>query len=145
MTHATPKTLRSTLALVAAAALLSACASMVGTSQAKVALSGSNEVPPVSTSASGQAQFSVDRDWAIQGQVLTTGITGTAAHIHEAAPGSNGPVIIPLTRSGDGQWSVPAGARLTDSQFKSYRAGHLYVNVHSAANPGGEIRGQLTP
>jgi hypothetical protein len=54
-------------------------------------------------------------------------------------------VIIPLTKSGDGTWSVPAGAKLTDAQYAAFKAGDLYVNVHSAANKGGEIRGQLKP
>jgi hypothetical protein len=69
----------------------------------------------------------------------------TAAHIHEAAQGTNGPIVIPLTKSSDATWSVPAGAKLTDAQYKSYLAGNLYVNVHSAAHKGGEIRAQLSP
>jgi hypothetical protein len=67
------------------------------------------------------------------------------AHIHEGAPGSNGGVAIPLEKKSDNEWAVPAGATLTDAQFKSYKAGNLYVNVHSDANKGGEIRGQLMP
>lgn len=72
------------------------------------------------------------------------GIAGTAAHIHEAAAGKNGPVIIPLTKNGD-TYAVPAGAKLTDEQFASFQAGNLYVNVHTAVNPGGEMRAQLKP
>jgi hypothetical protein len=67
------------------------------------------------------------------------------AHIHEAAMGKNGPIIVPLTKTDDNTWSVPPGAKLTDAQYASYMAGNLYVNVHSEANPGGEIRGQLLP
>jgi hypothetical protein len=137
--------MRPALAVLVAAGMLGACASMVTASTAKVTLAGANEVPPATTTAGGTAEFTVDRDWTIQGKVTTTGIDATAAHIHDAPPGSNGGVIIPLTRTGDNEWSVPAGARLTEGQFKSYREGRLYVNVHSAANPGGEIRGQLTP
>jgi hypothetical protein len=67
------------------------------------------------------------------------------AHIHQAAMGKNGPVIVPLTKSGDGTWSVPAGSKLTADQMKAYQAGDLYVNVHTEANKGGEIRAQLKP
>ena len=62
-----------------------------------------------------------------------------------AASGQNGPVIIPLAKSGDDTWSVPGNTVLSSAQFDAYRAGNLYVNVHSAANPGGEIRAQLKP
>jgi hypothetical protein len=77
--------------------------------------------------------------------VTTTGIVATAAHIHMAAKGQNGPVIVPLSKTADNVWSVPAGAKLTDAQYDAYKAGNLYVNVHSAANKGGEIRAQLQP
>jgi len=51
-------------------------------------------------------------------------------------------VIVPFTKEGD-KFSAPAGAKLTPDQLKAYKAGELYVNVHSAANPGGEVRAQL--
>ncbi len=76
---------------------------------------------------------------------MTTGVAGTMAHIHMAGAGKNGPVIVPLEKNGDHGWKVPAGAKLNDDQMKAFKAGDLYVNVHSAANPGGEIRGQLKP
>ena len=111
----------------------------------KVTLSGAEEVPPVTTTAKGSGTITVGMDGAVSGSVTTTGVTGTAAHIHEAAAGKNGPVIVPLTKSGDNGWNVAAGAKLTEAQMASLKAGNLYVNVHSAANPGGEIRGQLKP
>ena len=69
----------------------------------------------------------------------------TAAHIHQGTRSQNGPVIIPLTKSSDNTWSVPPDAKLTDAQYQSYLAGDLYLNVHSAAHKGGEIREQLNP
>jgi hypothetical protein len=53
-------------------------------------------------------------------------------------------VIVPLTKDGD-TYKVPAGAKLTAPQMTSFKAGNLYVNVHSAANKDGEIRAQLKP
>jgi hypothetical protein len=111
----------------------------------KVTLSGSQEVPPVTTAASGSGTITVGDDKSIQGSVTTSGVVGMAAHIHQAPAGQNGGVIIPLTKAGDNQWSVPAGAKLTDAQYEAFKAGNLYVNVHSDANKGGEIRGQLKP
>ena len=112
---------------------------------ADLKLSGDNEVPPVKTGASGSGTIAVAADGAVAGRVKTTGISGVAAHIHVGAAGKNGPVIIPLTRATDGEWAVPPGAKLTDEQMKSFKSGELYVNVHSEANKGGEIRAQITP
>ena len=109
----------------------------------KVSLSGASEVPAVSSSATGSGVITVAADHSVSGSVSTTGIEGNAAHIHMAAKGANGPVIVPLTKTGEGTWSVPAGTRLSDAQYAAYVAGDMYVNVHSAAHPGGEIRGQL--
>jgi hypothetical protein len=84
-------------------------------------------------------------DQSVSGSITTQGINGTMAHIHEAAPGTNGAVIVALTRTSDNVWSVPPGARLNDNQYRSYKAGNLYINVHSDTYPNGEIRAQLTP
>ena len=131
--------------VVTAAGLVAATPTVSWSQEVKVTLSGSQEVPPVTTSATGSGTITVGADKAVSGSVTTTGVTGVAAHIHQGAAGQNGPVIIPLTKSGDNVWSVPAGAKLTDEQEKAFKAGNLYVNVHSAANKGGEIRGQLKP
>ncbi|HEX9545853.1 MAG TPA: CHRD domain-containing protein [Acidimicrobiales bacterium] len=108
-------------------------------------LTGAQEVPPVNTQASGVSSIAVIGDKTVTGGVQTTNLNATAAHIHMAPAGQNGPVIIPLNKTGDNTWSVPANTILTSAQFDAYRAGNLYVNVHSAANPGGEIRLQLKP
>ncbi len=108
-------------------------------------LSGAEEVPPVTTSATGESMIKISDTGAVSGSVKTMGIDGTAAHIHDGAAGSNGPVIVPLQKGTAGMWMVPDGAKLTDAQMKDYKAGHLYVNVHSAAHKDGEIRDQLEP
>ena len=111
----------------------------------KLMLSGDAEVPPARTSASGAAMITVSPDRMISGAVTTSGMKGTMAHIHEAAAGANGPVAIPLVQDGDGRWAVPAGVKLNDAQYQALKAGKLYVNVHSAQFPGGELRAQLQP
>ena len=110
-----------------------------------VKLSGDQEVPPVKTSATGNGTLTVNDDKTVSGSVTTSGINGVAAHIHNGAPGKNGPVAVPLTKDGDNTWTVGPGAKLTDAQFADFKAGNLYVNVHSAAHKDGEIRGQLKP
>ena len=110
----------------------------------KVTLAGDQEVPPVKSAGTGTGTIIIGADRSVSGSVTTTGIAGTAAHIHEASTGKNGPVIIPLTKNGD-TYAVPAGAKLTDAQFASFQAGNLYVNAHTKANPDGEIRAQLKP
>lgn len=132
---------------VAVVSLVAGCAGMSssGGSMGGTVLSGREEVPPVTTTASGTSTIMVDSYMGVSGAVTTTGVVGTAAHIHQGAMGQNGPVIIPLTKTGDNVWSVPSGSKLSDAQYAAFKAGNLYVNVHSAANKGGEIRAQLKP
>jgi hypothetical protein len=108
-------------------------------------LSGANEVPPVSSSASGTGTVTVGADGAVTARITVTGMTATAAHIHSGAAGSNGPVIVPFTKTGDNTFEAAAGAKMTPEQLALYKAGNTYVNVHSAAHPGGEVRAQLKP
>jgi len=145
--YASPKILRNTISSMFAATViaLSVYSGVAAAKEVKVMLSGDQEVPPVTTTAKGSGTITISADKSVSGSVTTTGMPGTMAHIHEGAAGKNGPVVIPLSKSGDGVWSVPAGAKLTDEQYKSFEAGDLYVNVHSAAHQGGEIRAQLKP
>ena len=140
-----------------AAGLLVACAA--GTAAAgQVVLSGSAEVPPVTTQASGLADVSIVTFkcppatsstivcYTVIGTVTTAGVNATAAHIHRAAAGQNGPVVVPLKRrpGNDNAWDVESGVTVGQDLYEAWWNGQLYVNVHSAANPGGEIRAQLT-
>jgi len=109
----------------------------------KVALTGGHEVPPVTTGASGSGTFWVAADCSVKGGVAVKGMAATAAHIHVGASGANGPVAIPLNKTEDNAFAVPKDAKFNDAQCASYRAGNTYVNVHSAAHPGGEVRAQL--
>ncbi len=112
-------------------------------------LSGANEAPtPNNSTASGSGTLALDPlTRRVSGFVRTSGISGTQAHIHQGAPGTAGNVIVPLqeTSPGSGIWMVPAGSVLTIDQVTAFNAGNLYFNVHSAANPSGEIRGQIVP
>ena len=139
-------TLVKKAASIIAVIALAACGSMgmSGGKSVNVNLSGTEEVPPVSTSARGSGSFTVGADGAVKGSVSTTGVQGTMAHIHRGAKGQNGPVVIPLTKSGD-TYAAPDGAKLSEADQSAFKAGNLYVNVHSAANKGGEVRGQLQP
>jgi hypothetical protein len=111
----------------------------------KVSLTGNEETPPVTTSAAGTGVIKIAKDKSVSGSIKTAGIDGTVAHIHVGAPGQSGPPIITLDKAAAGVWSVPAGAKLTDEQYASFKAGDLYVNVHSAEHKPGEIRAQLKP
>jgi len=84
----------------------------------------------------------------VTGFINTTGIVGTLAHIHTGAADVAGGVAVPLVETplGSGFWVIPETALpLTPAQAALFNIGSLYYNVHSAANPGGEIRGQLVP
>ncbi|HZV53833.1 MAG TPA: CHRD domain-containing protein [Rhodocyclaceae bacterium] len=132
------------LGTLAAAALAAVSISALA-DEVKLKLAGDQEVPPVATAASGSGTLTINSDMTVAGSVTTTGVAGTMAHIHLGKAGANGPVAVPLTKSGDNTWAVPAGAKLTEAQYQAYRAGETYVNVHSAEHKGGEIRGQLNP
>jgi hypothetical protein len=129
--------------LLAAAVLTIAGCSMFGPSPEKITLTGANEVPPNRSDATGTSTIVIGADKSVSGSISVSGMIATAAHVHEGEAGKNGPVIVPLTKSGN-SWVPAATAKVTDAQYASYLAGRLYVNVHSSTYPGGEVRGQLS-
>lgn len=130
------------LAVLASLALAACAGTMSGGSTVNLSLSGSQEVPSITVPGAGSGSFTIGADGSVTGSVTTTGVQGTMAHIHMAARGTNGPVIVPLTKNGD-TYTAPAGAKLNDAQMQAFKAGNLYVNVHTDRNKGGEVRAQL--
>ncbi len=119
-------------------------------SQFTALLTGAGEVPPVVTAASGLAYMRLDAEMGhLSYSAVVTNITDVrAAHIHYGPVGKNGPVTIGLySSSTDGVFDAthPIGgcARVGSKQIVDLLTGYSYVNIHTAANPGGEIRGQV--
>jgi hypothetical protein len=135
------KTMLATLALGAAIVF----AGPAVADKYKVTMDGKSEVPPNSSAGTGTADIDYDpATKKLSWKVTYSGLTGpaTAAHFHgPAEAGKNGGVAVPIPNIA----SSPAegSATLTDAQAADLLAGKYYVNVHTAANPGGEIRGQV--
>lgn len=113
----------------------------------EASLTGAQEVPPVSTTATGQAevQYNTNTNMA-KWKVTHSGLSGppTGAHMHgPAGPGQNAGIQVPFTGNLTG--TIEGEARLTPQQVNELMSGQWYVNIHTARNPGGEIRGQLRP
>jgi len=108
-------------------------------------LSGAAEVPPVAGAGAGTAAVTFDTATKmITYSVTYTGLSGpaAAAHIHcGAAAGANSGVAVPFPSATS---PITGSATLTDAQVADLEAGKCYVNVHTAANKGGEVRAQLT-
>src|SRR6266852_7774328 len=136
------KTMLATLALGAAIAF----AGPAFADKMKAALDGKAEVPPNASAGKGTADIDYDAATKkLSWKVTYSGLSGpaTAAHFHgPAEPGKNAGVAVAIPNA----TSSPAegSATLTDAQAADLMAGKYYVNIHTAANPGGELRGQVT-
>ena len=111
-------------------------------------LEGFAAVPQVGSMASGRAAVTLNEvTGAIVVQANVNGLDdATQAHVHEAYAGDTGPVVVALNQDGGnaGRWFVEDGT-LNATGLAAFAAGRLYINVHSPANPGGELRGQIAP
>jgi len=109
-------------------------------------LAGTSEVPPVTTPGAGMLTASFESGTRTLTWTATySGLSGpaTAAHFHgPAAPSANAGVVLPFPSAAS---PIQATATLTEAQAIDLLAGRWYVNIHTATNPGGEIRGQLVP
>ena len=137
--------LRPALAVLACtAALAFASPSMAAMMTFKANLSAASEVPPNDSKGKGEVTVTYDdatKKMSWKGDYSGLSGPATAAHFHGPAPaGKNAGVMIPITPNGP---EFEGSATLTDAQAKALEDGELYVNVHTAANKGGEIRGQL--
>jgi mono/diheme cytochrome c family protein len=113
-----------------------------------VTLSPAQIYPAPASTASGTATVSVNLvTGAVSGKVMLTGVTATAVNLYEGFAGMTGGSLIMLTQNtaSAGEWDLSAGAMLTADQVTALLQGGIYVQALSAANPGGEIRGQITP
>jgi len=114
-----------------------------------VALDGVQQVPAVMTAGTGTGRIVVDTiTRRITGSVNFRGLSSAtnAGHIHRAAAGVSGPIIIPLAGGlgvTSGRMTIPAGRILTAAQLRALRTNRLYINIHTGNFPNGEIRGQI--
>ena len=132
-------------ALACATALALASPAMAATVNLKADLKAASEVPPTDSKGAGSVTATFDtasKQLSWKGTV--SGLTGpaTAAHFHAGEAGKNGGVVVPIAGADKG--SFEGSATLTDAQAAELMDGKWYVNVHTAANKGGEVRGQVT-
>jgi len=111
----------------------------------KATLDGKSEVPPNTSAGQGAAEMDYDAaSKKLTWKLTYSGLSGpaTAAHFHGPADtGANAKVAVPIPNPATSP--VEGSATLTDEQAKDLMDGKLYLNVHTAANPAGEIRGQV--
>jgi hypothetical protein len=138
---------RTFIVAIALAAIASSSAARGETLHFTSRLNAAAETPPNSSAGTGTARVDLDTTAKIVTWTVTySHLSGpaTAAHFHGPAPvGRPAGVEVPIT--GDLTSPIKGSASVTDVQAADLRAGEWYVNIHTAANPGGEIRGQLVP
>jgi hypothetical protein len=131
-------------AVLGAALLCGATAARAELVKLQAELKGSNEVPPNTSAATGTAEATLDTDTKFLTYTITySGLTGPAmgAHFHgPSEAGKNAGIVLPFKTV---QSPIQGTATLTDSQAADLLAGKWYANIHTAANPGGELRGQM--
>ena len=131
---------------IAAIAMLVTSAAFAQEMKMKADLTGAQEVPPVTTQGKGSAEVTFDpASKKVSWTVTYSGLSGpaTAAHFHgPAEPGKNAGVAVPIPDQAKSP--VTGSATFSDAQAADLQAGRYYINIHTAANPGGEIRGQVT-
>jgi CHRD domain len=136
------KTMLVTLALGAAIAF----AGPASADKMKATLDGKSQVPPNTSAATGTADIDYDpASKKLSWKLSYSGLSGpaTAAHFHgPAEAGKNAGVAVAIPNAATSP--VEGSATLTDAQAADLAAGRYYINIHTAANPGGEIRGQVT-
>jgi CHRD domain len=146
------RALRATFTFAAAAAVLAmAGCGMFGSKTSNIAafttqMRGANEVPAKAGNGTGQVDAVLNKDTNVfRWKVSYSGLSGpaTAGHFHGPAEiGANAGVVLPWT--GPIASPLEGSATLTPAQAADLTAGKWYANIHTAANPGGEIRGQMT-
>ncbi|MDP5040830.1 MAG: CHRD domain-containing protein, partial [Paraglaciecola sp.] len=111
-----------------------------------VQLSGSQEVPMVMTDSSATATIEIDESLPAFKVTLDASMVegATAAHVHAGSIGMNGAVAFGLTSNNDGLFTLET-SQLTAGSLNALLSGQWYLNVHTPANPGGEVRGQIVP
>ncbi|MDB5397688.1 MAG: domain containing protein [Rhodospirillales bacterium] len=134
------------IAATASLALVFAVPAQAETVHYSAKLDGASEVPPTTSKGTGEAKLKYDTTTKkLEYTVEYKGLSGdpVAAHFHGPAdPGANAGVELPITV---GKSPIKGEATLTDAQAADLEAGKWYVNIHTAANPAGEIRGQVLP
>jgi hypothetical protein len=133
------------MAALFAAALLAGQPAWAAVQTFVANLDAKTEVPPKASAGKGTLSASLDTNTKmLTFTIVYAGLTGpaTMAHFHgPALPGANAPIAVPFKEPASGS---KESVKLTDAQIADLEAGRWYVNVHTQANPGGEIRGQVT-